>query len=145
MDAKEEMRTLLGIGRVVRAGGVDVTVNAFVFSQLFDVISAAWPIVDLLVDQKAGIMEAMTANKAAIARLVEISTGLPIERINALPISDGLRLATAVYAENQVFFLEELTPMLVSALAPRTAKSSSSDPTPPVPAPIEPETKPAGS
>jgi len=123
----EDVRKLLGLHRTVTIAGETIVVRPYAWKDLFDVISAAWPIVDLLTSDKPGtIIEAVAENRTAINRLVEISTGVTAEQIDAMTISDGLRLATEVWTENQDFFIRELTPMIISALGSKTAKSSSS-------------------
>ncbi len=125
-DSLTEARKLLGQPVAVVIGARTVQVRSYGFGQLFQVLAAAQPIVDAIAESPdLPVMQVLQAQAGHVATLMALSTGLPPDELAALPITDGLRLAHAVWQENADFFVQELTPMLVSAFASKMAKSSS--------------------
>lgn len=127
----EDTRKLLGVPRpVVLNGGSTVPVHGFTFGQLFAVLAAAQPIFDAIASRPTEpVMQVVGEHRAAVAQLVSLSTGLELAAIDALPALDGIKLARAVYDENEVFFRQELMPMFLMALSSQLAKFSLSSTT----------------
>ncbi len=120
----DKARALNGKPQIVKIGDEAVAVHAFGWVQLHDVIEAAWPVVDLLVSgNPRTVFHAITANRAAMTRLISLSTGWPDARIDALGMSDGIKLASAVWQENSDFFVRELTPLIVTVIGSKAASS----------------------
>lgn len=110
--------------------GHTVLIRSYGWSQLFDVLSA----VQLMLDQLAlpmnhgrPLTHVFAEHRSIVDQLISLSTGMPIEQINALGLIDGMRLATAVWNENKHFFEVETTALLASRLLSdlKTEKSSS--------------------
>lgn len=130
-DALETTRKLLGEPRiVVLSRGREVPVHGYRFAQLFAVLSAAQPIFDAVASRpNEPLMQVVGDHREAVIRLVSLSTGLDGAELEALPVLDGVKLAHAVYDENDAFFRQELMPMFLMALSSQLAKSSSSSTT----------------
>lgn len=138
----EESRQLLGKptditleGRTVAEAsmrGQKVLVRSYGWSQLFEVLSA----VQLMLDQLAlptnlgrPLTDVFAEHRSIVDQLISLSTGMPIEQIHALGLTDGMRLATAVWNENKHFFEVETTALLARRLLSglKTEKSSSGE------------------
>ncbi len=135
-------RGLNGKPQIVMIDGQPVLVRAFGWSQLHDVIEAAWPVVDLLVSgNPRTVFHAITANRPAMTRLISLSTGWPDEQIDALSMTNGIKLASAVWEENADFFVRELTPLIATVIGSKAAslgKAKSASPVAPTsPAPAD--------
>ena len=125
-DHVTEARKLLGQPSALVIGDRTITVRSYGWSQLFQVLAAAQPIIDAMAAApELAFAEVLQAQRGHVNTLMALSTGLSIEEIEGLPLSGGLKLAYAVWAENEDFFAQELMPMLASALASKTAKLSS--------------------
>lgn len=116
------------VGEVTLGDGRTLTVRPVTMGQLPKFIAAAEPLLGAIggLPKDAGelaMFAALAKHGEAVNQALAITTGLPLEDVEALGPDDGLALVLAVFRVNRDLFQRRLWPMLAQALNGNAAPS----------------------
>lgn len=104
----EELRELFGAPVTLKIGKQELRLLPFEFEQLPDVLEAAAPFINDLVEGKLDRLQLFKKHREAVLSLVAILSRLPHYEVRKLAAFDGLRLFTACIEVNADFFSQGL-------------------------------------